>query len=277
MRHPTLFLFLGIVLAGAGLLFPFYLDIQRLSMPHPTAYPARESAAAQPADDPFARKLRLSPERDAKTDRATDPRKLAVAEAARIERVLQAQLSGLRNASYAFNHPNVMYVTRRSQITFALATAQAAAVLELQRQFEAAPEGAVQSGKTKYAPTMVATLRGLDFKIEPSGPQERTVLLKAAGPTQWTWVVEPLEAGHGKLLVLELSALLARGNDTLPPVTLKTFQARINVDVKTFDRFLLHARRMTPIAQAMTGVGGLIAVFGFIGTVGRWLRRPSPA
>jgi hypothetical protein len=32
------------------------------------------------------------------------------------------------------------------------------------------------------------------------------------------------------------------------------------------------ARRMTPIAQALTGLGGYAAFIGFIGTVFRWLR-----
>ena len=69
----------------------------------------------------------------------------------------------------------------------------------------------------------------------------------------------------------------------MPPLTIKTFEARINVDVRVWDSVLIHARRMTPIAQVLTGAGGLIAVIGFIGTTRRWLRRkageqpPAPA
>jgi len=104
-----------------------------------------------------------------------------------------------------------MHVGRRSQVTLALATEEARALVELQRQFEGAPEGRVSTGETKYAPAMVAVLRGKDFKIEPSTPQERTVLLTAVGPAEWTWIVEPLESGPAKLLVLEISALLSAG------------------------------------------------------------------
>jgi hypothetical protein len=79
---------------------------------------------------------------------------------------------------------------------------------------------------------MVATLHGKDFDIEPPQPQERTVLLTDVGPAEWTWIVEPNEKGPGKLLILELAARVSE----MPPLTIKTFEARINVDVKAFDR-----------------------------------------
>jgi len=56
---------------------------------------------------------------------------------------------------------------------------------------------------------------------------------------------------------------------------IKTLEARINVDGRPWDRILIQARRMTPVAQAFTGVGGLIALVRFIGTVKRWLRPPK--
>jgi hypothetical protein len=192
------------------------------------------------------------------------------------EQKLYDRLTGsLRSAQYAFNHPDVMYLSRRSQITLTLAADATGVLAALKQQFEGQPEGTVKAGVTKYAPMMEATLRGKDFKIDPPEAQRRTVLLSKVGPTEWTWFVEPLETGASKLLVLELFARLSRGNDNLPPLLIKTFEARINVDVRVFDRLLIEARRMTPVAQAFTGAGGLIAVIGFIGTTRRWLKGPK--
>jgi hypothetical protein len=187
------------------------------------------------------------------------------------EQTLYDRLSrSMRSARYAFNHPESMYLARRSQITLALAEDESVAVHTLIEQFEKDVEGAIKTGETKYAPVMVATLRGKDFKIEPPGGQERLVLLNKTGPLAWTWFVEPREAGVGKLIVLELSARLARANENLPPLVIKTFEARINVDVRTWDRVLIHAQRMSPVSQALTGAGGFVAVIGFIGTARRW-------
>ena len=189
----------------------------------------------------------------------------------------------MRSARYAFNHPEVMYLSRRHQITLTLAANEKAALDELGRQFDKGAEGTVRTGETKYAPVMIATLRGKDLKIEPPDGKEQIVLLDVKGPTEWTWFVEPLETGSGKLVVLQLAARFDRRNEDMPPLTIKTFEARINVDVRVWDSVLIHARRMTPIAQVLTGAGGLIAVIGFIGTTRRWLRRkageqpPAPA
>jgi hypothetical protein len=179
----------------------------------------------------------------------------------------------MQSAHYAFNHPSVLYLSRRAQITFTLAAKEQEALDALGRQFEQAIEGTAKSGTTVYTPVMSATLRGKAFKIEPSGEQPKMVLLGSRGPVEWTWFVEPLELGKGKLLFLELSASVEQTKERSAPLRLKTFEARIDVDVQIWDRVLIEARRMTPIAQAMTGVGGVIAFLGFIGAAVRWLRR----
>jgi hypothetical protein len=192
------------------------------------------------------------------------------------EQLLHDRLTAsMRSARYAFNHPEAMYLSRRHQITLTLAADEKTALEELGRQFDKGAEGTVRTGETKYAPVMIATLRGKDFKIEPPDGKEQFVLLAVKGPTEWTWFVEPLETGAGKLLVLQLAARFDRRNEDMPPLTIKTFEARINVDVRVWDSVLIHARRMTPIAQVLTGAGGLIAVIGFIGTTRRWFRRKA--
>jgi hypothetical protein len=177
----------------------------------------------------------------------------------------------MHSAHYAFNHPNVLYLARRAQITLTLAADDRAALEALKKQFDQAVDGTVETGTTKYAPVMSATLVGRAFKIEPAGEQMRAVFLNAEGPVEWNWFVEPLEPGQRKLLRLDLYANIDRADQRTAPIRIKTFEARINVDVKAWDRLLFEARRMTPISQALTGLGGLVAFVGFLGTVYRWL------
>ena len=84
--------------------------------------------------------------------------------------------ASMRSARYAFNHPEVMYLSRRHQITLTLAADEKTALEEHGRQFEKGAEGTVRTGETKYAPVMLATLRGKDFKIEPPDGKEQIVL-----------------------------------------------------------------------------------------------------
>ncbi len=178
----------------------------------------------------------------------------------------------MQTAHFAFNHPGVLFLTRRAQITLTLAADDRAALETLKKQFDQTVEGTVKAGTTKVTPIMTATLVGRAFKIEPSGEQARAVLLNKQGPVEWTWFVEPLEPGQGKLLRLNLYASIDQPGQPAAPIRIKTFEARINVDVRAWDRLLYEARRMTPISQALTGLGGLVAFVGFLGTIYRWLR-----
>jgi hypothetical protein len=288
-KYPVLVLVIGLILIGVGLNYSSFEQSGNFRISYREAMEPRQSgeeAARQRAMEEAAQRRREEAER-----RATGPGKGLLDDVHEKESVVilpppqnsEQQLydrltASMRSARYAFNHPEVMYLSRRHQITLTLAADEKAALEELGRQFDKGAEGTVKTGETKYAPVMIATLRGKDFKIEPPDGKEQLVLLAAKGPTEWTWFVEPLETGTGKLLTLQLSARLDRSNERMPPLTIKTFEARINVDVKVWDSVLIHARRMTPVAQALTGAGGLIAVLGFIGTTRRWLRgRSEPA
>jgi hypothetical protein len=193
------------------------------------------------------------------------------------ELALHKQLEDvLKEAHYAFNHPSVLYLSRRAQITLTLAPTDHQAIDALKEQFDRPITDKISAGMTTYAPVMIATLRGRAFEIEPSGEQVKTVLLNSKGPIEWTWFVEPLEVGKSQLLLLELTARIETTGSTLP-IRVNTFLARIDVDVRVWDRVVFEARRLTPVSQALTGLGGLVAFVGFIGTVMRRLRPDKAA
>jgi hypothetical protein len=93
-----------------------------------------------------------------------------------------AQLSLLREVHYAFNHPDVMYIGRRSQVTSALAKAENAALAELRKQLQALPEGDLKAGVTIAKPCLnlafrrrrqfVGAAMTLASKIASSGPAD---------------------------------------------------------------------------------------------------------
>ena len=265
-RVPILIMLFGVLLALAGFVFN-----ERLALPAmaPSAAP-RSAAAPRPAPAPAPGGPVFAGTALPPVTKAPVPVSPASA-APGVEKKFYDQLiAKLRGASYAFNHPDVMYVSRRSQVSLVLAATEVAAVEQLKQQFDKEIEGGVNSGATKIAPVMIAVLRGKDFVIDPTGEQERLVLLDAKGPAEWTWYVEPREAGPNKLLVLELYARLAEKGS--PPLNVQTLQARVKVDVKMFDFVIGQAQQLTPIARVMSGVGGVIAMFGFLGTMRRWWR-----
>jgi hypothetical protein len=257
MRFASIALLLCGLLLIAGSVTYHVVNAERIA-----AAPAQ--VKDEPAPDELPSKVAEAP--------AIAPRERSIISKPSDESALHDRLmSTMRSAKYAFNHPDVLYLTRRAQITLTLAADDRAALETLTKAFDKAVEGTVQTGTAKYTPVMTAVLAGRAFKIEPSGEQTRTVLLSADGPVEWTWFVEPLEAGQGKLLRLSLFANITQPNQPPAPIRVKTFEARITVDVRAWDRIVFEAKRMSPITQALTGLGGLVAFVGFLGTVYRWL------
>jgi hypothetical protein len=194
-------------------------------------------------------------------------------EAALHDRLMQK----LQTAHFAFNHPTVLYLTRRAQITLTLAADDRAALETLRKQFDQTVEGTVKAGATKVSPVMTATLVGRAFKIEPAGGQARAVLLATEGPVEWTWLVEPLEPGQGKLLRLNLYASVGEPGQAAAPIRVKTFEARINVDVRVWDRVLYEAPHDPAVAGAdrARGPRGLRRVPGNRVPLAPAVTRPS--
>jgi hypothetical protein len=190
MRLAPIALLLGLLLIAGGVAC-HVVNAQR----PPAMAEVRDEAEGVKADrGPEPALRRSEPETGSRERSLAAP--APTAEAALHDRLIQK----MQTARFAFNHPSVLYLTRRAQITLTLAADDRAALETLQKQFDQAVEGTVQTGTTKVTPVMTATLVGRAFRIEPTGEQARAVLLKRAGPAEWTWFVEPTEPGQGRLL-----------------------------------------------------------------------------
>ncbi len=156
----------------------------------------------------------------------------------------------------AFNHPDVMFLGRRSQITLVVAAGERQAVAALGKSFEGAVDGAIKTAPIQAAPKMAAVLHGLDFRIEEPGPRVKVFVENK--PLQWSWYVEPTRLGRSKRLRVELYAVgEAVGN--YPPATklLHEYDAEVDVEFHWLERMLLHARELQPLAVVLTGLGAI--------------------
>jgi hypothetical protein len=110
--------------------------------------------------------------------------------------------------------------------------------------------------RIKVAKHMLAKLHGQNFRVEAKSPEQITVVKGQS--VKWTWHVEPIEAGRNKLLFLELYAVVPRGAGLLPPVLVKTFEARIDVSVGVLDKIMFYAERWHPLISSLDGIASLI-------------------
>lgn len=163
---------------------------------------------------------------------------------------IEQTIKKLKEANLKYNHPDSMYLGRKTLISLIVETTGEDQSKQLEDY-----DGEIKTGTTKISRFMEATLTGQDFDIEPSGPQRKT--LTTLAPVKWTWYVTPKVDGENKNLDLELSAILREGNQALPPVTIKTFSAKINVDVRWWDRVIYKVQAFDPIYQLGAAIGGL--------------------
>jgi hypothetical protein len=114
----------------------------------------------------------------------------------------------------------------------------------------------VKQGLTKITRVMSAELTGRDFEIAPTGRQERTLVMPQ--PVNWSWQVTPTESGTSKPLKLQLYAHIEGPNGTMPPMLIKTLDATIDVDVRTWDWILAQVRDLEPIYAVIAALLGLL-------------------
>jgi hypothetical protein len=169
----------------------------------------------------------------------------------------------LRGASLAFNRPERLRYRQTAYIELVLAPEE----LGVEASTLLTPDlpGVPRQATSSYALRMSAILSGPDFEVEPSGPQERTVL--SSREARWAWTIRPITFGPGKPLMLEVFALLERNGPTFPPISIRTFYETILVEVGWWDHAVDAAKDLGTLQAAMAGVGGTITA------VGLWLWR----
>jgi len=177
-------------------------------------------------------------------------------------------LERLRDRPVEYNHPKEMTKGQATEITLVLRTDFEGEGLpeQVAEAFEQL-QGEVRQQRAKIANIMSARLRGRDFEVDPGGMQERTVTWRR--PVQWTWYVTPKEGGEDKRLQLELFAHIVNPQGEMqPPVLIKTLDATIDVDVRTFDWLIEQARTFEPIYGIAAAIIGLLTALLTL-----WLRR----
>lgn len=181
---------------------------------------------------------------------------------------VDAALERLRDRPVEYNHPKEMTKGQATEITLVLRTDFTDEGLpeQVAEAFEQL-QGDVRQQRAKIANIMSARLRGRDFEVDPGGMQERTVTWRR--PVQWTWYVTPKEGGEDKRLQLELFAHIVNPQGEMqPPVLIKTLDATIDVDVRTFDWLIEQARTFEPIYGIAAAIIGLLTALLTL-----WLRR----
>jgi hypothetical protein len=170
---------------------------------------------------------------------------------------LNTVLARLLERPLEYNRPTVLYQYRKSEIGLVLRTDWQGKDLppEVSEQMRNMP-GEVQQGITKITRVMSAELSGRDFEIAPTGRQERTVVIPQ--PVTWTWQVQPTASGPDKPLKLQLYAHIEGPNGTMPPILIKTLDATINVDVRTWDWVLAQVRELEPLYAVVAALLGLL-------------------
>ena len=184
---------------------------------------------------------------------------------------IEPVVTSLRRGDFIFNKPNQAFIGRPLTIVMILKTNDDQ---DTQTAF-AVTKGPKQTITAPYARSIESTLRGLDFEIDPSGPQRRTVT--SLEPVKWEWTVIPEKSGV-KIISIDVDALISIQNELLP-YRVNTMQTELRIVVTPAER----------VKQFLTTGGGviwavcsalttLIAVFSasrpFHPKLKRYFRRP---
>jgi hypothetical protein len=179
----------------------------------------------------------------------------------------EAILKGLKNAWTAYKYPKQMTKNHEYPVALVLdatktdAVSEQTARTEMAQLLGAKPEEIIPK-LTKIARSMSASLAGASFKIEPSGPQKRTVTDVA--PVEWDWSVTPTDPGD-KTITLTLTVEVGKDEESTNPVQIKTLVEHINVNVSTWDEALSIIPGVNSVVVAIsTTVGIVVALLGWL-------------
>ncbi|MDA1100422.1 MAG: hypothetical protein O2967_15705 [Proteobacteria bacterium] len=124
--------------------------------------------------------------------------------------------------------------------------------------------GKIVDEKIKVSRTMSAELHGINFRVEPKGPQKR--LVTKVAPVRWDWAVTPLVAGRDMALTLDVNIHFQEQGKVSLPVTVRAYRDRIFVDVAAWDRIKDIMAEITLVhtfLAAVLGSGGLLGAIAW--------------
>lgn len=149
------------------------------------------------------------------------------ADAVKIQKI-DAFFDNLKTASFAFNPPSPIKVAKPVTVHFWIDPQTSAATLAGELQQSLGQTGAtVESGQTRWSPTMRATLSGPEFEVKAI--DQEIQLVSSSERTTWSWDITPLSAGKNLALHLRLEAVLPA--DLGPPKTITTLDRELTVEV----------------------------------------------
>ena len=128
-----------------------------------------------------------------------------------------------------------------------------------------------------------AELTGLDFDIEPSGPQQASFL--SADQVSWSWIVEPQESGSGLPLQLTVRGFVEGASDVGGSQELARGPEPIIVAISVDAQPRSFTERVADMwwgfwdSRLWTGIAGVLALLAFFGVRGREPNRrekPKP-
>jgi hypothetical protein len=172
-------------------------------------------------------------------------------------------IKNLAEGTYSFNKPDSAYVEEPFRVVLTLTTAPDQDVSSV----FLGTEGKVTAKQGQFAQHLEARLRGgIDFKVDPSDPQEQTVT--SLNPVVWEWSVTPRKPGN-KTMFIDVAANLILGTQQ-EHVQLKTLDERIEIRVSILHFILAAVTSLWGVALGIATM--IIAILGVV-HYSRSLRR----
>ena len=172
----------------------------------------------------------------------------------------------LATGIYRFNTPKSAYVEEPLRVVLTVATEGQ----DVSSAFRGIPENEIARKEEKIAQHLEATLSGLDFKVEPSGAQQRT--MTSGSPVIWEWTVVPLRPGK-KTMVIEVAANLVLGAQK-DHVQLRTLREEIQINVGILHWFVSTFAGLWGIGLGLaTMIIAILGVYHYLPTMRHKGRR----
>ena len=183
-----------------------------------------------------------------------------------LQKRIEAFIDSLKNAAYTFNPPSPIDVDQPTRVYLLLdPQGNISSLIEKLKALAPDDATAIQSGQTKWAPVMEASLSAAesDFLIKPCALEKKSI--SGTEQTQWCWEITPQHPGAKMLLNLSLRAILP--GEFAPAHEVTLLHREIDVRVTTWWLFDHYFDRYWK--WLLGGLGGFA-----VGVIAReWKRR----